>query len=81
MLVDSRSFVILDRLPDLYGLKCDGLTASVVAIVLVLLKIGQLYYRSHVHQHYERYDGQSMANSIKRKGAKKSLIHLDTTRR
>jgi len=37
ILVDSRSFVILDGLPDLYGLKCDGLTASVVAIVLVLL--------------------------------------------
>ena len=37
MLVDSRSFMILDGLPDLYGLKCDGLTASVVAIVLVLL--------------------------------------------
>ena len=34
---DSRSFVILDGLPDIYGLKCDGLTASVVAIVLVLL--------------------------------------------
>ena len=37
MLVDSRSFVILDGLLDLYGLKCDGLTAPVVAIVLVLL--------------------------------------------
>jgi hypothetical protein len=37
MLVDSRSFVTLDRLPGLYGLKYDGLTASVVAIVLVLL--------------------------------------------
>ena len=37
MLVDSRSFVILDGLLDLFGLKCDGLTASVVAIVLVLL--------------------------------------------
>ena len=37
MLVDSRSFVILNGLPDLYGLKCDGLTASMVAIVLVLL--------------------------------------------
>ena len=37
MLVESRSFVILDGLPDLYGLKCDGLTALVVAIVLVLL--------------------------------------------
>ena len=34
---ESRSFVILDGLPDLYGLKCDGLTALVVAIVLVLL--------------------------------------------
>ena len=32
-----RSFVILDGLLDLYGLKCDGLTALVVAIVLVLL--------------------------------------------
>ena len=37
MLVDSRSFVILDGLPDLYGLKCDGLTTSVAAIILVLL--------------------------------------------
>ena len=37
MFVDSRSFVILDVLPDLYGLKCDGLTTSVVAIVLVIL--------------------------------------------
>ena len=37
MLVDLRSFKILDRLLDLYGLKCDGLTTSVVAIVLVLL--------------------------------------------
>ena len=37
MLVDSRSFIILDGLPDLYGLKCDGLTASVVAVGLVLL--------------------------------------------
>ena len=37
MLVDSRSFVVLDGLPDLYGLKYDGLTDSVVAIVLVLL--------------------------------------------
>ena len=37
MLVDSRSFVVLDGLLDLYGLKYDGLTASVVAIVLVLL--------------------------------------------
>ena len=37
MFVESRSFVILDELPDLYGLKCDGLTALVVAIVLVLL--------------------------------------------
>ena len=37
MLVESRYFVILDGLPDLYGLKCDGLTALVVAIVLVLL--------------------------------------------
>ena len=37
MLVDSRSFEVLDGLPDLYGLKYDGLTTSVVAIVLVLL--------------------------------------------
>ena len=37
MLVDSRSFMNLDGLPDLYRLKCDGLTASVVGIVLVLL--------------------------------------------
>ena len=37
MLVESRSFVILDGLLDLYGLKCDSLTALVVAIVLVLL--------------------------------------------
>jgi len=37
MLVDSRSFVVLDGLPDLYGLKYDSLTASVVTIVLVLL--------------------------------------------
>ena len=37
MLVDSRSFMIIDGLSDLYGLKCDGLTASVVAIGLVLL--------------------------------------------
>ena len=37
MLVDLRSFMILDGLPNLYGLKCVGLTASVVAIVLVLL--------------------------------------------
>ena len=37
MLVDSRSFMVLDGLPDLYGLKYDGLTTSVVAIVLVLL--------------------------------------------
>ena len=37
MLVESRSFVILDGLLGLYGLKCDGLTALVVAIVLVLL--------------------------------------------
>ena len=36
MLVESRSFVILDGLPDLYG-KCDGLTALVVAIVFVFL--------------------------------------------
>ena len=37
MLVESRSFAILDELLDLYVLKCDGLTALVVAIVLVLL--------------------------------------------
>ena len=37
MLVDSRSFVILDGQPDLSVLKCDGSTASVVAIALVLL--------------------------------------------
>ena len=37
MLVESISFVILDGLPDLYGHKCDGVTALVVAIVLVLL--------------------------------------------
>ena len=37
MLVKSRSFMILDGLPDLYGLKCDGFTALVVAIVVVLL--------------------------------------------
>ena len=34
---DSRSFVTLDGLPDLYGLKYDRATAPVVAIVLVLL--------------------------------------------
>ena len=37
MLVESRSFMILDGLPDLYGLKYEGLTALVVAIILVLL--------------------------------------------
>ena len=37
MLVESRSFVILDGVPDLFGLKFDGLTTLVVAIVLVLL--------------------------------------------
>ena len=37
MLVESRSFMILDGLPDLYGHKCDGMIALVVAIVLVLL--------------------------------------------
>ena len=37
MLVELRSFMILDGLLDLYGLKCDGLIALVVAIVLVLL--------------------------------------------
>ena len=33
----SRSFVILDGLPGLYGLKYDSAIAAVVAIVLVLL--------------------------------------------
>ena len=33
----SRSFMILDGLPDLYGLKYDSVTALMVAIVLVLL--------------------------------------------
>ena len=42
MLVESRSFVILDGVLDLYGLKCDGLTALVVAIALVLL-VGEDY--------------------------------------
>jgi len=37
VLVESRSFVILDGLPDLYGLKCDGLTVLLVTIVFVLL--------------------------------------------
>ena len=37
MLVDSRSFMVLDGLTDLYGLKYDGLIALVIAIVLVLL--------------------------------------------
>ena len=37
MLDYSRSFVILDGLPGLYGLKYDSAIASVVAIVLVLL--------------------------------------------
>ena len=35
MLVDSRSFVVLDGLLDLYGLKYDGLTTSVVVRVLL----------------------------------------------
>ena len=39
MLVDSRSFVILDGLPDLYGLKCDGLTASVLLLYLCSYKL------------------------------------------
>ena len=34
---DSMSFVTLDGLPDLYGLKYDSMTALVVDIVLVLL--------------------------------------------
>ena len=34
---DSRSFVILDGLPGLYGLKYDSVAALVVTIVLVLL--------------------------------------------
>ena len=34
---ESRSFVTLDGLPGLYGLKYDSVTASVVAIVLVRL--------------------------------------------
>jgi hypothetical protein len=34
---DSRSFVILDRLPALYGLKHDSVVAPVVAVVLVVL--------------------------------------------
>ena len=33
----SRSFMILDGLPGLYGLKYDSVIASVVAIILVLL--------------------------------------------
>jgi hypothetical protein len=37
MLVGSRSFMILVRLPGIYGLKYDSVTASVAAIVLVLL--------------------------------------------
>ena len=35
--LEGSAIVILDGLPDLYGLKCDGLTTLVVAIVLVLL--------------------------------------------
>jgi hypothetical protein len=34
---DSRSFVILDGLPGLYGLKYDSVATPMVAIVLVLL--------------------------------------------
>jgi hypothetical protein len=34
---DLRSFVILDGLPGLYGLKYDSVAAPVVAIVLELL--------------------------------------------
>jgi len=37
MLDYSRSFVILDELPGLYGLKYDSAIAAVVAIVFVLL--------------------------------------------
>ena len=37
MLDVSRSFVTLDGLPGLYGLKYDSAIALVVAIVLVLL--------------------------------------------
>ena len=37
MLDYSRSFVILDGLPGLYGLKYDSAIAVVIAIVLVLL--------------------------------------------
>ena len=36
----SRSFVILDGPPGLYGLKYDSVVALVVAIILVLLEIG-----------------------------------------
>ena len=34
---DSKSFVTLDGLPGLYGLKYNHATASMVVIVLVLL--------------------------------------------
>ena len=37
MLVESRSFVVLDELPGLYGLKYNSTIAMVVAIVLVPL--------------------------------------------
>ena len=37
MLDVSRSFVTPDKLPGLYGLKYDSVTAPVVDIVLVLL--------------------------------------------
>ena len=37
MLDVLRSFVILDGIPGLYGLKYDSATAPVVDIVLVLL--------------------------------------------
>ena len=43
-----RDFI---RLPGLYGLKYDGLIASVIAFVLVLLQIGRFYYRND-HTHY-----------------------------
>jgi hypothetical protein len=33
----STSFVILDRLPNLYGLKCKKLIVSIIAIVLNVL--------------------------------------------
>jgi hypothetical protein len=44
---DSRSFVILDGLLGLYGLKYDNVTTLVVAIVLVVLWIGRFYDTSY----------------------------------